>query len=553
MKVQAARRRDHVSHFLLRLFCCRNEELRKWFIQHETEMLRFRLLDESSNVNLSEFLDYNNLIYERASEEYRTHLIKSNIINPPTMRKSNFELYCIPFEEALDLIRNRRVYVENGLCYVMPREMVYIICTRFRMELAQSLANLSNYLPQLEEENRLLPLFEAIYNEKIKNNRPTQNIENRNGLEQVTPDMVDQLALDHFPPCMRNMHDSLRAAHHLRHFGRLHYGLFLKSIGMRMEDALQFFREEFIQKVTPERFQREYAYNIRYNYGKEGKRVNMSAYSCAKILNENGPGPGDSHGCPFKHFDEANLVRMLRSHRIKEEAITEMVEMASQKNYTGSCSRYFSCKQPNYPLNEKGIFHPSQFYVESRKAARGIPSMVSEKEDDDETAKTNNGEELDEFDDDLDDQMFSELTEQDVGLMMQKNEDSGDSNPANLDQSSKEDSNQSVKKLKVDLLKMQQTEDVKNEESSETVDKSDSTLNLSKIKSTTTGESIGPEQENKKLPGVAEATIDVKNQSDGLTSASIFEQMDKKPIVDQVVKNTQFDHSETSTSIPMEE
>lgn len=414
--MQAARRRDHISHFLLRLYCCRNEEMRKWFIHHETELLRFRLFDESNNVNLSEFLDYNNLRYDRATEEFKQYLIKSNAVNPATLRKSNTELYCIPFEEALDLVRSRRVYIENGFCYVMANEMISIICIRFRMELGQSLANLSGYLPHLEEENRLLPRFEALYNEMVKSNRPNRNVENRNGVEQILPEMIDQLAVDHFPPCMRSMHESMRANHHLRHFGRLHYGLFLKSVGLSMEDALQFFREEFIQKVTPERFQREYAYNIRYNYGKEGKRVNMSAYSCAKIMNENAPGPGDSHGCPFKHFDESNLVRMLRSHRISEDSITEMVDMVNAKSYSCACTKYFEVKNPNYSLGEKGVFHPSQFFVESRKAAKGIPSINVKQEE----IKKNEHDEnqMDDFDDDFDDQMLSELTEQDISVML---------------------------------------------------------------------------------------------------------------------------------------
>lgn len=89
----------------------------------------------------------------------------------------------------------------------------------------------------------------------------------------------------------------------------MHYGLFLKAINMSMDDALNFFRDEFTKNpnITADKFAKEYAYNIRYNYGKEGKKVDFSPYSCAKIIGDNPPGPGDSHGCPFRHFDQANL------------------------------------------------------------------------------------------------------------------------------------------------------------------------------------------------------------------------------------------------------
>ena len=41
-----------------------------------------------------------------------------------------------------------------------------------------------------------------------------------------------------FPLCMRTLYDGLKKNHHLRHFGRLSFGLFLKGIGLSMKDAL---------------------------------------------------------------------------------------------------------------------------------------------------------------------------------------------------------------------------------------------------------------------------------------------------------------------------
>lgn len=52
---------------------------------------------------------------------------------------------------------------------------------------------------------------------------------------------------------MRTIHSHLRLDHHLRHFARRQYGLFLKGIGMSMESSLAFFREEFTKKIDHEK------------------------------------------------------------------------------------------------------------------------------------------------------------------------------------------------------------------------------------------------------------------------------------------------------------
>lgn len=62
----AARKADHISHFILRLSFCRTEELRRWFISRELDLFRLRWLNLSSD-GKSDFIRLNNLNYEPVS------------------------------------------------------------------------------------------------------------------------------------------------------------------------------------------------------------------------------------------------------------------------------------------------------------------------------------------------------------------------------------------------------------------------------------------------------------------------------------------------------
>ena len=66
---------------------------------------------------------------------------------------------------------------------------------------------------------------------------------------------------------MQQLHTGLRANHHLRHWGRMQYGLFLKAIGLSLDEALKFWRSEFskvmdVDKVSSGRAAILYMFNI---------------------------------------------------------------------------------------------------------------------------------------------------------------------------------------------------------------------------------------------------------------------------------------------------
>jgi DNA primase large subunit len=82
-------------------------------------------------------------------------------------------------------------------------------------------------LPRMDEDTRLEPILDNLSQGFIAGIGSEWGASEGTG-EGIRAEMVDEIAQKHFPMCMRNLHENLKRNHHLKHFGRLQYGLFLK-------------------------------------------------------------------------------------------------------------------------------------------------------------------------------------------------------------------------------------------------------------------------------------------------------------------------------------
>jgi len=125
--------------------------------------------------------------------------------------------------------------------------------------------------------------------------------------EKIKLSDLDFYARRSFPPCMKALYSVLQNQHHMKHYGRLQLGLFIKGIGLTMDESIMFWKKEFCKKMDADKFEKNYAYNIRHGYGKEGKKNDYKPWNCNKVINLATPAPGEHHGCPFKTYSEENL------------------------------------------------------------------------------------------------------------------------------------------------------------------------------------------------------------------------------------------------------
>ncbi|XP_072293495.1 DNA primase large subunit [Eucyclogobius newberryi] len=362
------RRKDHISHFILRLAYCQTEELRRWFIQQEVDLFRFRFNELDPKQKL-DFLHRNDLQYDTLSVEEKETL-KDKLINSSHavsgIKVEAQDFYKVPFQDALDLVRTRKVYLKAGYVYIPHQDIVTIVLNDFRTRLSKALALTARSLPIVHSDERLQPLLNHLSHAYVGQDYSIQK-----NVGKISLDQIDSLSGKSFPLCMRQLHQSLRENHHLRHGGRMQYGLFLKGIGLSLDQALQFWRSEFIRgKVDPDKFDKQYAYSIRHMFGKEGRRADYTPYSCMKVILSNMPSQGDYHGCPFRHSDPELLKQKLQVYKASPSGISQILELVKGMHYQLACQKYFelthNVEDANFSLN-----HPNQYFIESQRLLSG--------------------------------------------------------------------------------------------------------------------------------------------------------------------------------------
>lgn len=365
---------DVSSHFILRAAYCRTEELRRWFLTQECHLFRHRLekVTRSSKRNLHEFLSQSGIHFHRIPEHEKQELrefllsISSDNKTMSPMEFSTTAYFKIPFLQALDLIQSRQVYLRNGFAYVPTARLVSIITARFRAHLSKSLTRASNAFSHIAESERIGPLLKSMNQQYIgKDYSQNKQVEG-----SITADTVSDVVERSMPLCMQQLHKGLGRDSKLKHFGRQQYGLFLKGAGLSMEESILFFSRMFSKLYTPEQFQKQYAYNIRHMYGKEGKRANYSPHNCTKIIMGQAPQSGDHHGCPYRHYDDSSLESLLGKLHISSTDRDAILTQKKLKNYQLACAKHFEAVHPN-ALGKQGVNlegvgnHPNSWFSAS--------------------------------------------------------------------------------------------------------------------------------------------------------------------------------------------
>ncbi|KAF2192537.1 DNA primase large subunit [Zopfia rhizophila CBS 207.26] len=343
--LQEERKKDHYSHFILRLAFSATEDLRRRFSRLETMLFRLRFKDDDLRER-REFVSSLKLEWEEVGEDEKREFGSELAAVSGARNEEEQEWFKVDWERVPELVEQRRVFLKRGKAYVMQREQMSLVVAEFTKRLDEALELTAKALPRLDEDDRLAPILAHLSQSFTAPDAAYSSSDAAiDGLSTPTADSIDAVS-QHFPLCMQNLHMTLRANSHLKHFGRLQYTLFLKGIGLSLDDCIIFWRRSF-KLMADDKFNKEYKYNIRHAYGDVGGDANRrgrgyTPYSCQKLLTEPLPGPGQSHGCPYRAFTQDNLVALLQRTGINDRDLLKTVrEDVGKQRYHVACNRVF--------------------------------------------------------------------------------------------------------------------------------------------------------------------------------------------------------------------
>ena len=303
------------------------------------------------------------------------------------------DFFAAPFEEVPDLVAGRRCLLVAGEAIVSKHDAGSIVSSAFRAGLSAGLAAAARAwgassgaagggAPSscggggtkeggvaASEADRLAPVVESLSQRYLGLDWSASEAAKNAGDGIATAADVRKLdAARSLPLCMSSMLAGLDRDRHLKHKGRLQLGLFLKGAGLPLEEAMRFWRDGF-GNLAGDDFDKRYAYGVRFNYGKEGKRADYTPYSCVKIVTTP-VDSGDCAGCPFKTQAPDALAALLRSRLgLVAGAAAAVVARARQGHYQLACASAWEAVHGGKEL-DSGVNHPNQYFDAARRAAR---------------------------------------------------------------------------------------------------------------------------------------------------------------------------------------
>lgn len=193
-----------------------------------------------------------------------------------------FIYFSVPWQKCPSLVSSHKVHLVNGIARVPCNQWNGILVDLFRLIYVKSLHHIRRSMSALNEKNSQLEYL----NDKI--NRYYSEVASwRNNGEEISLKTIDSNK-ELLPPCMLLSLNSLFTNHRLAHDPRYRLTLFLKEIGVPLNQTLMLFKQEYSKSGklasgcthTWEKHKKKIEYYVKHTYGLLGSKRNYQMTSC---------------------------------------------------------------------------------------------------------------------------------------------------------------------------------------------------------------------------------------------------------------------------------
>lgn len=139
--LQRERRKDHYSHFILRLAFSSTEDLRRRFARIESALFKLRFQAENTEEK-KRFVESLNFDWEKVTGDEKQQLFGTLVSATPGLKKQDAEKgdwFKVDWETVPELVESRQVFVKGGKAFVPFEKQMSMVLAEFGARLDKGL------------------------------------------------------------------------------------------------------------------------------------------------------------------------------------------------------------------------------------------------------------------------------------------------------------------------------------------------------------------------------------------------------------------------------
>ncbi len=354
---------EFAGHVMLRLVASQNERLKSWLIEMEGDLFQNRLLEAP----LGEILTIMKYFWGeddvKLLEEFSTEDINQILtLNPQFQRvirkrKIAFSpleiIVAVKFFKIPYLLGKRQVLLYKGWGINFLKTFLITLKRAYEETLREKIAASAKVISNLDVGLR--DHVELLKEELLNIIQPKISITS-------SVEIKEDVSL--YPPCMYDLYMKILNRGHLPHNHRLQLGLFLKQVGMSVDDQMMFWYKNAVDNVNRsfDDFKKKVGYIIRHLYGLEGSKTDYQTPSCSTIKG--------SYYCPLAHLAlEAIIEQVSTRFSVNKDdpLMVELRDLLINNKTSLACAKIF---QIQFKRRTHPIQHPLQYVVRSSRIVK---------------------------------------------------------------------------------------------------------------------------------------------------------------------------------------